>query len=182
MERRAQALEARKMRHTQPSRQSTAYNRHDINSLYLVNFGRVIDSSMVDIAGTGETGASVGGTIGTLNAINSGTTSTESAVLRILTGAIIGATIENSLTQGQAFEYIIKRQDGQFLSLVSEYSLPVGTCVMMRTHATTQKTTLEVKGQELCDNGFQVPRRAEIEVSEDYISLEGPADDPSRSR
>ena len=134
------------------SGQAQSYNRHNLNSLYLVDYGRVVDTNKIQLSGTHQTGAQVGGLVGGLNTLNSGTTSTESAIIRILGGAIIGAALENSLTQGEALEYIIERRDGQLVSLVTQYNIPMNSCVMMRTDSATQKTALEVKNQGVCDN------------------------------
>lgn len=137
--------------YSESPQQAQSYNRRDLNSLYLVDYGVVIDKNKVKLDGTSETGAKVGGAVGTLNAINRGTNSTESAIIRILGGAVLGAAIENSLTQGEAIEHIIERRDGQLVSLINKYSIPINACVMMRTDSSTQKTSLEVKSPKICD-------------------------------
>jgi len=133
--------------------QGRRYNRHDMNVLNLADYGRVLDSSRVKIDGTTAAGGQLGAIAGAANARDH-TSSAESAIIRMVAGAVIGATIESSLTSGEAVEYILERRDGQLVSLVTNYYLPLGACVLLRSHPETLQTSAEVRPENVCERFF----------------------------
>ena len=133
-----------------PGPSQPIYTRYDLGKMSIVNLGIVVDASIIQLRGTTDTGWRVGTAAGGLNALNSGTTSTESIVLRVLGGALVGAAVESSLTKGQAFEYLIRRDDGKLISTLNRSRLSIGDCLMIRTDPSNSRTLLEVKQNGLC--------------------------------
>ena len=150
------------------------YTRYDLGKMSVVNLGVVVDASVIQLTGTTDTGWRIGTAAGGLNALNSGTTSTESIVLRVLGGALVGAAIESSLTAGQAFEYIIRRDDGILISTLNRSRLNAGDCLMIRTDPSNSKTLLEVKSADLCTWATQKSQsRDEYPQQDEIVSKSG---------
>lgn len=134
-----------------PASQKSLYTRHNLGEMSYIDYGVILDKTIVSLEGTSNTGANIGGIVGTLNSLNRGSASTESWVFRMVGGAIIGAAIEKSLTTGQAVEYIIKRADGQLISTVTRSQLDLGECVLIRSNSSRKNLRLEVKDPTVCE-------------------------------
>lgn len=155
-----------------PRPSQPVYTRYDLGKMSIVNFGIVVDASIIQLKGTSDTGWRVGTAAGGLNALNSGTTSTESIVLRILGGALVGAAVESSLTKGQAFEYIIQRDDGKLISTLNRSRLSVGDCLIIRTDPSNSKTLLEIKQGDLCARLVPQAREQNAHSLQDVVPTE----------
>ena len=127
-----------------------SYERASVGGLSRISFGVVVDKTLVDINGTSDTGSRIGGVVGAMNAMNHNSASTESWVFRMVAGAVIGAVVENTLTSGQGYEYIIKRTDGQLVSTISEAAIGVGQCLLMRGGDGGSAVRLELKQGSVC--------------------------------
>ncbi|HEV2674912.1 MAG TPA: hypothetical protein VGV37_10255 [Aliidongia sp.] len=90
---------------------------------------------LVDVDGTAGAGALVGGAAGGIGgaSFGSGGGSAAAALGGVLVGAAIGALVEKSATETQAFEYIVMKQSGDLMSVTQKDAQPlaVGQKVML---------------------------------------------------
>ncbi len=117
---------------------NTTYSRRDIGVQGRVEMGKIVDimsvktagqSSVGTLAGAGA-GAAAGSMIGGNTAVN-----IIGGIGGAVLGGMIGAQAEKSLTSDTAYEFIVQKTNGQFVSIVqsNELGLRVGDSVLLNT-------------------------------------------------
>ncbi|MDB5368263.1 MAG: hypothetical protein JWM77_4190 [Rhodospirillales bacterium] len=111
------------------------YGTNAVQQANKVNQGVVIGVRKVDIKGDAAagaaTGAAAGGIVG--SQVGKGTASALSTLAGTVSGGIIGATAEQSLENTWGYEYIVKRGNGDLLSVTQHDATPlaIGTRVLL---------------------------------------------------
>jgi outer membrane lipoprotein SlyB len=111
------------------------YNTNAVQQANKVNQGVVIGVRKVDIRGDAATGAATGAAAGGIvgNQVGKGTASALSTLAGTVTGGLIGATAERTAEDTTGYEYIVRRGNGDLLSVTQGDKVPlaIGTKVLL---------------------------------------------------
>ena len=123
---------------------NTTYERTDIGQMGVVSMGQIIQMSPIKTAGTngvgtlsgGIAGAAAGSMIGGNTAIN-----IIGGVGGAVLGGVLGAKAEEALTKDTAMEFIVRKENGQLITVVqtNELGLRVGDQVLLSTVSGTTR-------------------------------------------
>lgn len=117
---------------------NTTYERYEIGEQAHIEFGQIVQimpiktagsSSIGTLAGAGA-GAAAGSMIGGNTAVN-----IIGGIGGALVGGVIGSAAEKNLTSDTAYEFLIQKQNGTFVSIIqtNELGLQVGENVLLST-------------------------------------------------
>jgi outer membrane lipoprotein SlyB len=111
------------------------YGTQAVQQANKVNQGVVIGVRKVDIKGDSATGAATGAAAGGIigSNVGKGTASALSTLAGTVSGGLIGATAEQAAENTWGYEYIVKRGNGDLLSVTQhdEKPLAIGTKVLL---------------------------------------------------
>ncbi|GIL40781.1 hypothetical protein [Roseiterribacter gracilis] len=111
------------------------YGTQAVQQANKVNQGVVIGVRKVDIKGDAATGAATGAAAGGIvgSNIGKGTASALSTLAGTVSGGLIGATAQQTAENTWGYEYIVKRGNGDLLSVTQhdEKPLAIGTRVLL---------------------------------------------------
>jgi outer membrane lipoprotein SlyB len=106
------------------SLQGDTYSRDDARQVQNVQYGTVDSLRMVIIEGTKTPiGAAAGGVVGAVagSTVGGGKGSIIAGVLGAVAGGLAGSAAEEGLTKEQGVELVIRKSDGQTISVVQQY-------------------------------------------------------------
>lgn len=113
------------------------YSARAVQQANPVQQGTIVGSRRVAIAAGGETGATAGGAaggaIGGAAAAGNAVGTALGAVGGALLGGLVGTAAERASANTDAVEYIIRRQDGELVSVTQRDAVPIplGTAVLV---------------------------------------------------
>lgn len=123
---------------------NTTYDRADIGRAGVVSMGQIIAMNQIQTAGTNSVGTLSGGVAGAAaGSMIGGNTAVNiiGGVGGAVLGGILGAKTEEALTKDTAIEFIVRKENGQIISIVqsNELGLRVGDKVLLSTVSGTTR-------------------------------------------
>ncbi len=123
---------------------NTSYERYQVGSQGVVETGKIISMTPVQIQGTDGVGTLAGAGMGAAaGSMIGGNTAVNiiGGVAGAVAGGVIGSATQKAITQDTAYEFIIQKSNGQMISVVqsNELNLRPGDQVLInRINGTTK--------------------------------------------
>jgi outer membrane lipoprotein SlyB len=118
-----------------PTYSPNTYDARAAQQANKVDQGMVVGVRKIDITANGVTGATVGGAAGGIagSQVGSGSLSAFAALGGTLLGGLVGTSVEHIQGDTEGYEYIIRKPNGELLSVTQKDAkpLPIGEKVLV---------------------------------------------------
>lgn len=110
-----------------PSYSPNSYDARAVQQANKVDQGMVVGVRKIDISANGAAGAAIGGAAGGIagSQIGGGALSAFTALGGTLLGGLIGTTVEHTQGDTEGYEYIIRKPNGDLLSVTQKDTTPL---------------------------------------------------------
>jgi len=123
-------------------------------------FGVIIESSVVAVDEKSDDEAAPASDGDDVDIGSPGKPNARSVVVRYDDGSFVGAAAKESLNLGQAFEYVIRRDNDVIVTTTSRSNLSVGDCLFIYESPVDPTLMLEIADASVCeedDGDFRLP-------------------------
>ena len=110
-----------------PSYSPNSYDARAVQQANKVDQGMVVGVRKIDISANGAAGAAIGGAAGGIagSQVGGGALSAFTALGGTLLGGLIGTTVEHTQGDTEGYEYIIRKPNGDLLSVTQKDTTPL---------------------------------------------------------